>query len=131
MVAGKGGFIASDLSGYARTHTIEQIESAIVEPTGSSNRQIQLVTATLRSGEKYIGRIRNEDNFSLQLQALDGTFYFLSKSDLDGLKYNQPLMPSDYATKLTPDELKGIVSYLISVANTTKPEAREKLNEEE
>ena len=55
------------------------------------------MTATIRGGEKVVGRIRNEDNFSLQLQTLDGTFHFVIKSDLEGLEYNsQPLMPSDY-----------------------------------
>src|ERR1700745_2153959 len=72
MVAGKGGFIASDLSSYARTHTAEQIRSAIVSP--DTDQQARLVTATTRRGEKVVGRIRNEDNFSLQLQTLDGTF---------------------------------------------------------
>ena len=32
MIAGKGGYIASDLSGYARTHEVEQIRSAITTP---------------------------------------------------------------------------------------------------
>ena len=72
MVAGKGGFIASDLSAYARTHDAEQIRSAITTPAPATDRQARLVTATMRGGEKVVGRIRNEDNFSLQLQTLDG-----------------------------------------------------------
>jgi hypothetical protein len=31
-----------------------------------------MATVTTRGGKKYTGRIRNEDNFSLQLQTLDG-----------------------------------------------------------
>ncbi|MGA8524639.1 MAG: hypothetical protein WB629_01065, partial [Candidatus Sulfotelmatobacter sp.] len=78
------------------------------------------VTATIRGGEKIVGRIRNEDNFSLQLQTLDGAFHFLTKADLEGLEYNsQPLMPSDFGSTLTPDELNDLVSYLIREANVS------------
>jgi putative heme-binding domain-containing protein len=118
MVAGKGGFIASDISGYARTHAVGQIRSAIVNPTPSGDRQARLATATVRGGEKYAGIIRNEDNFSLQLQALDGTFHFFAKSDLEKLEFSsQTLMPSDYGSTLTSKELDDVVSYLMRVAN--------------
>ena len=120
ITAGKGGFIASDLSAYARTHTVEQIRSAITIPAPASDRQARLGTVTIRGGEKVIGRIRNEDNFSLQLQTVDGTFHFITKSDLDGMEYNsQPLMPSDYSSTLSLDELNDVVSYLMKVANVS------------
>jgi cytochrome c oxidase cbb3-type subunit III len=124
MAAGKGGFIASDLSVYARTHTAEQVRGAITSPASGNDRQARLVTATTRDGEKVVGRIRNEDNFSLQLQTLGGTFYSVSKSDLDRLEYNsQTLMPSDYGSTLSSDELNDLVSYLMRVANVRPGEA--------
>ena len=119
MVAGKGGFIASDLSSYARTHTAEQIRSAIVSP--DTDQQARLVTATTRRGEKVVGRIRNEDNFSLQLQTLDGTFFLVTKSDLERLEYSsEALMPSDYSSTLSPRDLNDVASYLMGVANIDK-----------
>ena len=123
MVSGKGGFIASDLSAYARSHAVEQIRSAITSPTAGNDRQARLVTATTREAKKYVGRIRNEDNFSLQLQALDGTFFFLDKSDLDRQDVSQALMPSDYSSTLSSDELNDLVSYLMRVANVKPGEA--------
>jgi cytochrome c oxidase cbb3-type subunit III len=123
MAGGKGGFIAFDLSGYAGNHAPEQIRSAIASPTPGSDRQARMVTATTHAGEKYVGRIRNEDNFSLQLQTLDGTFYFVDKSDLTGLDSSQTLMPSDYGSTLSSDELNDVVSYLIRVANVKPGEA--------
>lgn len=120
MVAGKGGFIASDLSAYARTRTVEQIRSEITSPTPSSDHRARMATATLRSGEKYTGRVRNEDNFSVQLQTLDGIFHFLGKSELEGLEYSsQPLMPSDFGSTLSPGELNDVVSYLVSLAGAS------------
>lgn len=127
IIAGKGGFIASDLSPYARTHATEQIRTAITTPAPATDRQARLVTATMRGGEKIVGRIRNEDNFSLQLQTMDGTFHFITKSDLEGLEYNpQPLMPSDYSSTLSPDDLNDVVSYLMKVANISGPETPRK-----
>jgi cytochrome c oxidase cbb3-type subunit 3 len=130
MVTGKGGFIASDLSTYASTHTVEQIRSAIVSP--GPNQQARLATVTTRSGGKVVGRIRNEDNFSLQLETLDGTFFSVTKSDLEGLEYSsEALMPSDYSSTLSPNELNDLISYLMKVAGVGKAAAAtEHLDEE-
>ena len=119
MVAGKGGFIASDLSGYARTHSVEEARSTITSPNPTGDRQSRTVTATTRDGKKYVGRIRNEDNFSLQLQALDGTFHFLAKPDIERLDFSpQSLMPSDFRSTLSPNELNDLISYLMTSANS-------------
>ncbi|MFZ0760857.1 MAG: c-type cytochrome [Candidatus Sulfotelmatobacter sp.] len=129
MVAGKGGFIASDLSAYGSAHAVEQIRSAITTPAPAGDQQVRLVTATTRGGEKYIGRVRNEDNFSLQLQMLDGRFLFLAKSDLEGLEYKaQTLMRSDYSSTLSPVELNDVVSYLMRAANTSEPRTPAKVD---
>jgi putative heme-binding domain-containing protein len=132
MISGQGGFIASDLSGYARTHEPEQMRGAIVQSDASNHRQVRLATATVHGGSKYVGRVRNEDNFSVQLQGLDGTFYLLSKSDLEGLDYSaQTLMPSDYGSTLSAGELNDVVSYLIRSADSGSAETQGKTNEEE
>ena len=113
MVAGGGGFIASDLTSYGRTHSAEEIREAIVKP-GIATYSTFVVT---RAGQQYSGRIRNEDNFSLQLQSLDGTFHFFLKADLDRLEYNsQPLMPDDYGSRLDSRDLDDLVGFLISSA---------------
>ena len=129
MAAGKGGFIASDLSGYARNHAAEQIRCVIISPTEGGDRQARMVTVTTRGGERYIGRIRNEDNFSLQLQTLDGAFYFVDKSDLEGMDSSQTLMPSYYGSTLSSDELNDVVGYLMRLASTSEPAIPAKLDE--
>ena len=125
MVSGKGGFIASDLSGFASTHGMESILSAITTTTHLSERLGRLVTEHTRGGGTVVGRIRNEDNFSLQLQTLDGTFFLLTKSDLEGMEFSQQaLMPSDYASTLSPEDLKDVVSYLTKIANVSACELK-------
>jgi cytochrome c oxidase cbb3-type subunit III len=119
MVAGNGGFIASDLSGYGSTHSVEEIRKAITQP--ASDRQAQSAVVVVRTGQQFTGRIRNEDNFSLQLQLLDGTFHFFLKSDIERVEY-KPLMPVDYASRLSAQDLDDLVSYLISSAKKSEPE---------
>lgn len=116
MIAGQGGFIASDLSDYARTHDTAQIKSAIINPDGNG-RPVRLLTATLRTGEAFTGRVRNEDNFSLQLQSLDGSFHFLQKAEIEKVESDpKTLMPSDYGSRLGEAELNDVISYLIKTA---------------
>jgi len=130
MVAGEGGFIASDLSAYARVHSVKQIRDDITKPADGQNGRVRLVTATLHGGEKYVGRVRDEDNFSVQLETLDGAFHFMSKSDIESLEYDsKPLMPSDYSSRLEPGELDDIVSYLMSVAGASESGAHTKVEE--
>ncbi len=121
MVAGGGGFTASDLSGYGATHSVQEIRNAITQPGQASDRQVQSAVVVVRTGQQYTGRIRNEDNFSLQLQSLDGTFHFFLKSDIERLEY-KPLMPLDYASRLSARVLDDLASYLISSARKSEPE---------
>jgi cytochrome c oxidase cbb3-type subunit III len=67
---------------------------------------------------KYSAVVRNEDNFSVQLQTLDGAFHLILKTDLESLT-RQPvsLMPSNYGTTLSPAELNDLISFLMTAAN--------------
>lgn len=122
MVTGKGGFIASDLSSYAHTHNVQEIRNAIGHPNSAQARS---VVVRMKDGDAYTGRVRNEDNFSVQLQTLDGHFHFLSKADVEKIENApQSLVPTDYATKLSTKELNDIVSYLIRVASLRKPDIK-------
>jgi cytochrome c oxidase cbb3-type subunit III len=120
MVAGKGGFIGPDLTSYAETHTPEKIKQAITDPAQRDWIK-RVVTAVTPNGE-YRGLVLNEDNFSLQLQTMDGNFHFFSKSDLKAISREQnSIMPSDYASKLGESQLDNVVSYLISMRKTSAP----------
>ena len=119
VVRGDGGFIASDLSEYASTRSVSQIRQAIENPNAIKNRSNQIVVVTTRDGQKLSGIARNEDNFSLQLQTMDGSFYSFVKSDVQGVeRSSETLMPSNYGSTLTSAELDDIVSYLFAVSRS-------------
>lgn len=118
LVSGKGGFIASDLSAFAQGRSPAEIRDAIVKPK-TENRLVAIAT---RSGDKFTGVVRNEDNFSLQLQALDGSFHLLLRSEIESLTTQQDsLMPTDYGSALTTQELDDLVGFLITAAKKGHP----------
>jgi cytochrome c oxidase cbb3-type subunit 3 len=113
MVQGSGGFLGPGLSGLPLS--ADDIRAAIVTPTSSPAGV--LTTLTLKSGQKVSGVVRNEDNFSIQLQDQKGGFHFLEKADVSRTeRATTPLMPADYETKLSPAELQDLVAYLVSQA---------------
>jgi cytochrome c oxidase cbb3-type subunit III len=119
MVAGRGGFSAPDLSTYSQTHTPGKIKSAITNPAERDSIKAT-VTAITANGERYQGIIRNEDNFSLQLQATDGGFHFFSKADLKKIDRSLgSMMPSDYSSRLSAAQLNDIVSYLLNLGKSS------------
>jgi putative heme-binding domain-containing protein len=117
MMNGRGGFIGADLSSYGTNHTPAQIREAIVNPEKNVEPSHRPVLVTAHDGRKYRGMLRNEDNFSLQLQSLDGTFHFFQKSNIALIERQAtPLMPGDYGSTLSASHLDDLVSYLITNA---------------
>jgi cytochrome c oxidase cbb3-type subunit 3 len=114
-VVGQEGFVGSDLSTYARGLTPAEIRKSITEPAPSIGRA-KTVIATTRDGHQFSGMVRNEDNFSVQMQGADGAFHFLLKSDVEKLEYQRlPPMPADYGQRLSQQELDDLVGYLQSL----------------
>ncbi len=117
MVHGEGGFLGRELTSYSTAHAPEEVRSRIVGPGDNSDRGNRMFAVTLRNSQKITGVIRNEDNFSVQLQSVDGTFHFVSRADIADLKMlSDPIMPVDYGKTLTPAELDDLVSFLVHEA---------------
>ncbi len=111
MLGGKGGFIGADLSDLAMAHSPQEIREAIVNPNQKALPGQQPVSVETVAGKQFEGLVRNEDNFSLQLQGTDGAFHFLMKSQIAKMeRLERSLMPSDYGTQLSSTELDDLVS---------------------
>lgn len=124
MAGAAGGFMGGDLTQYARTHAISEIREAITNPNKNPNPRSRVVIVIARSGEKFTGIARNEDNFSLQLQTSDGVFHLFLKSELQSFEYQpESLMPSDYASRLSSGELNDLISFLMRTAHSKPPNA--------
>ena len=118
-VAGQGGFLGPDLTSYGAASSAKQILEAILNSNRIVPSGYKSAVATTHDGTTVEGIVRNEDNFSVQLQTQDGTFHFFQKSDLQKLEYSkQPLMPSNYAQRLNQDELNDLVSFLMGATSS-------------
>src|SRR5579863_5590630 len=87
MVQGRGGFIASDLTAYGRNHSVSAILKAITTPDSPLVPSSRVVTVTTVLGTTLTGVLRNEDNFSMDVQTEDGRFHLLARSDLADVHY--------------------------------------------
>ncbi len=127
MVKGEGGFIGADLSSYANTRSAENIRTAITDPNRNLDPRRRVLIVTMTDGQTLTGVARNEDNFSLQLQTGDGTLHLFNRSELRNIEYQpRSLMPDDYGSRLSREELDDLVSYLANVARkTNKPQTEQ------
>ena len=123
LMQGKGGFIASSLTNYARNRGADEILKAITTPDTALAPSSQVVIVTTQSGQVLTGVLRNEDNFNLELQSEDGRYHFLDRSAVKDVRYTEhSLMPRDYANGLSPRELNDIVSFLIVASRNPLPQ---------
>ena len=120
-ISGEGGFLGPDLSSYGAAMSADAILKSLLNPTRTAPLGFKPATATTREGSHVEGVVRNEDNFSVQLQTRDGTFLFLQKSELQNLEYgSQSLMPANYGERLSQTELNDLVSFLMSAGSPSK-----------
>ncbi len=127
MLNGRGGFIGPDLSVYAADSTPNEIRHSIVNSEPDRRHSLGQARVTLRDGKVWEGVVRNEDNFSLQLQSLDGAFHLIQKSDIAKIEpSSQPLMPNNFGQTLSPAELDDLVGFLMKTAKNAPEQAPKK-----
>lgn len=125
MVGGQGGFWGQDLTVYAARMNADELRGRILHPGKDYDARRGLVQVILANSTTISGVVRNEDNFSLQLQTADGAFHLLSKSDIRSKTYmGRSPMPSDYGSILSSVEMNDLVSFLLTTSgsgNMQKP----------
>jgi len=117
-IAGVGGFLGPDLTNHAATSSSKALREEITRSPRSPVPGYRPAVITTMSGDRLEGLIRNEDNFSIQLQTEDGSFHLVKKSEQQHLEYStSSLMPSDYRDRLNDHELDDLVSFLLKSAD--------------
>jgi len=129
-ISGQGGFIGPDLTAYAQSHSPERIEAAIKDQA-QRDSVLTVMSLTTADGHAYRGIVRNEDNFSIQLQSMDGGFHFFRKADLKRIDREPGSMMPNYGSKLSRTQLDDLISYLLSVNDESRSAAPAKEENEE
>ena len=118
MVNGKGGFIGSDLSLYGADESASRIRSVILDPERNLPPQKKATTVVTRTGRKFTGMLKVDDNFSVSIQTMDGGFHFFQKSQLTHIELgSHSLMPVYYGSMLNDEQINDLVSYLVRVGS--------------
>jgi putative heme-binding domain-containing protein len=134
-ISGQGGFLGPDLSAYGSSASADALRDEITKSPRNPRPGYRWAVLTTREGDRIEGLIRNEDNFSVQFQAKDGSFHFFQKSELRNFDRRETsLMPTDYRERLTSAELDDLVSFLLSAspdAGKAAPSRRKKEEEED
>jgi putative heme-binding domain-containing protein len=113
-VSGEGGFLGPDLSTYGPAMSVKAIRDEIVRPDRIARAGYRPGVVATLDGKRLEGIIRNEDNFSLQLQTKDGSFHFLQKTEVKSVEHpGNSIMPTNYGQRLSSGELDDLVSYLM------------------
>ena len=132
-ISGQGGFLGPDLTEHGATSSADAIRDEIVRAPRVPSIGYRTAVLTTESGERLEGLVRNEDNFSVQLQTKNGTFHFFKKTDLRRFdRQDGSLMPTDYRSRLSDAELNDLTSYLMTTPSPNKPPPpRKKVDDDE
>jgi cytochrome c oxidase cbb3-type subunit III len=114
-VKDKGSRVGPDLTAVGAFRRSLELQSSLLQPNAEilpGNRSVRLVT---RDGVVINGRLLNHDAFTVQLIDSKERLLSFQKSSLKEFAIlDQSPMPS-YASKLSPEELADLVSYLVSL----------------
>jgi alcohol dehydrogenase (cytochrome c) len=121
LVKGRGGVLGPDLSNLGRETRLAHIELALRDPSALGAPGYKLVSVRLRSGQTIRGLAKNESNYDLQLQSLDGKLHFLSREEIaDEITEPKSLMPPVRATSAEQRDLLAFLSRLAMDNSTSR-----------
>ncbi len=113
MALGRGSAVGPDLSDIAHGMTLDEIATAIRQPSSQIKPGYGVVRVRLRDGSSLRGFARNRSRYNLQLQDLTGRFHLLDQSQIaEVVQEPQSLMPP---VRCTESECRDLVAFLSSL----------------
>src|SRR5262249_15592150 len=124
MVQGRGGFIGPDLTSVGRERRPGQIERKLRNPSLQITRGFEVVSVRLRDGSTVRGLAKNESNYDLQLQTLEGRLLLLKRGEIASEdRERKSLMPPVEATESEKRNLLAYLSRLSGLKEKASPAA--------
>jgi len=127
MIQGKGGRLGPDLgtTGSARSteYLVESVRSpskrlaqGISEAMKEFSQEFETVKVETAEGQKFMGVVLNEDQFTLQMMDTRENLHLFEKDKLKSFeKTRESLMPAYDQKTLSDKDLQDIVAYLLEV----------------
>jgi cytochrome c oxidase cbb3-type subunit III len=135
MVQGKGGRLGPDLTttGSARSmdYLVESVRNpsrrfaqGISEAMKEFSQEYLTVTVVDLRGEKYLGVVLNEDNFTLQMIDTREQLHLFDKSELQSQEETrQSLMPTYDQKMLSEKDLQDLLAFLLATGSAPEAES--------
>lgn len=115
-LGGRGGIIGPVLDDIGARRSPAYLREALLEPEASVPSGFVQLQVTANDGRTFTGVRVNEDGFSVQFRDLSGALHSFWKDELDTLDKEFQRSPMEsYASRLTPEQLDDLVSYLVSL----------------
>ncbi len=119
-VGDEGSYIGPNLDDVGTRRKADEIRAAIVAPQPQvqpENRQIRLVP---HDGKTIVGKILNQDGYSVQMVDATGKLATYSKSGLREFSIIDTNPMPSFGNKITGQDLDDLVRYLSSLAEPGK-----------
>jgi len=113
-------FLGPDLSNIGGTRRSVDLERSVVDPSAEvrpANRTVRIVS---KDGTTILGRLLNQDTYSLQILAANGKLMSYSKADVREFEIMKTSPMPSYKDKLSDQELADLVSYLGTLKGSTR-----------
>jgi putative heme-binding domain-containing protein len=113
MIRGRGGILGPDLSNIGGEQPLSASRDSLTKAKPRVPRGYQPVEVVTADGRKLSGIAKNDNNFSLQLLDNQGRLDLFTRDELREVIYGKhSLMPSDFGTTLTTEELQDLLAFL-------------------
>jgi putative heme-binding domain-containing protein len=117
---GAGGTIAPDLTGSGR-HNLDYLLSNIIDPSAVVNKDFRMSILRMTDGRILNGLVTSQDDERVVLQTAKEKLT-LMKSEIDEQKLTTlSPMPEGILQPLKPDQIRDLVSYLMSPTQVELP----------
>jgi putative heme-binding domain-containing protein len=117
MVEGKGGRLGPDLTGVARSRSLDSLVESVREPSKQIVPGYETATVVTADGKDAKGYVMNEDRFRVQMMDTRENILLLDKGTLRSFEKSPvSLMPPYTASALSDKDLQDIIGYLLTVS---------------
>ncbi len=112
-VSGRGGSLGPDLSHMVETRTLDEIRTAVRDPSSSVSARYRAVVLVTRDARRIRGVVKGEDAFSVQLMDIRERLQGFLKSDLQEIiREDRSPMPQFSSERLSDQDLLDVVQFL-------------------
>lgn len=113
MIRGQGGLLGPDLANIGNQRSPAKLREALLKPGKLVEPGYRTVRVVLSDGSKLEGVARNSSNYALQMIDRQGRLHLLERRQWREVQWPEgSLMPNDYQTKLTAQELQDLLAFL-------------------